>query len=165
MCPHATILIQPYGNFTKKEIEKVIPKLKEELDRWAYGAWTFEILDSKPFPTNRAIDILREQKKYKLKNDEVLMGLTHEDIKADVHNVKNYGIVGLAFLRGYVCVVSDKRLKDKSQIWKPMIHEFMHAFFASPHCPNDDPTCYMKDAKGKGNFGIQDKMCDSCKRW
>ena len=95
--------------------------------------------------------------------DTVIIGLTHGDICADVHNMKNYGIVGYSFVNRNVSVVSDKRLKDKRMIWKPVIHEFMHSFFGSPHCPNDDPKCFLKDAKGKGNFEIQEYLCHSCR--
>ena len=41
---------------------------------------------------------------------------------------------------------------------------FIHTFYGAKHCPNDDPTCFMKDAKGHGNFEIQDKLCDACKQ-
>ena len=92
----------------------------------------------------------------------VYIGITHEDICARVHGVQDYGIVGYSYSPGTVCVVSDKRLKDKSLVWKPVLHEFMHAFYGAKHCPNDDPTCYMKDAKGHGNFKIQDKLCGKC---
>jgi len=44
-----------------------------------------------------------------------------------------------------------------------ILHEFMHTYYGSKHCPNDDPTCFMKDAKGKGDFKVQDKLCNSCK--
>lgn len=93
-----------------------------------------------------------------------MIGLTHKDICADAHNVKDYGIVGMSFSPGNVCIVSDKRLSNKSDYWKPIIHEFIHAFYGAKHCPNDDPRCLMKDAKGKGTFRIQNYLCDSCKQ-
>jgi hypothetical protein len=40
----------------------------------------------------------------------------------------------------------------------------MHAFYGAKHCPKDDPKCFMVDAKGKGNFAIQDRLYDSCRR-
>ncbi len=81
-----------------------------------------------------------------------------------IHNTKNYGIMGLSYCPGNVCVVSDHRIKTKSMVWKLMLHEFCHAFYGAKHCPNDDPKCFMKDAKGKGNVEVQNWLCDSCKR-
>lgn len=176
-CPHALICIQPYDNFTKQEANKILPSLEKNFGEWLYGGWTFRILDPKPLPPEshvkvyggdryRASTILQSLQKNPQKEngiDVVYIGLTHKDICADVHHVENYGIIGLSFSPGNVCVVSDKRLKSKSIVWKPMLHEFMHAFFGAKHCPNDDPHCFMKDAKGKGNFEIQNKLCDSCR--
>ena len=40
----------------------------------------------------------------------------------------------------------------------------MHTFYGARHCPNDDPKCIMKDAKGHGNFAIQKYLCKDCVR-
>ena len=171
MCPHATIYIQPYDNFTEEEVNKLLPVIKDQFDYWLYGEWKFKILKPIPIPEKsfilnknryKAIDIIRTQSKNI--NDGVIIGLTHKDICADVHNIKNYGIVGLSYKPGNSCIVSDKRLKNKSIIWKPILHEFMHAFYGANHCPKDDPKCFMVDAKGKGNFAIENKLCDSCRQ-
>lgn len=165
--PHATIYLQPYEDFSEKEVEKLLPTL-EKYFNLNYGYWNFEIkkpinlpLESKQGKKYKSIIILNSEKKL-LKGNEIIIGLTHKDICTDAHNIKNYGIVGQSYCPGNVCIVSDKRLKDKSQIYKPILHEFMHAFYGSKHCPNDDPTCFMVDAKGKGNFSIQNKLCDKC---
>lgn len=171
-CPHATICLQPYEDFTKKEALKLVPKLEEEFGTWLYGGWNFEVLDPIPLPKEsfvsqrnryRVTPILNLQRK-NLKGDEIIIGLTHKDICADLHDTKDYGIIGMSRLHKQVCVVSDKRLKNKSDYWKPILHEFMHTFYGSPHCPEDDPNCFMKDAKGHANFGIQNKLCDSCRQ-
>lgn len=171
-CPGCTIYIQPYENFTIEEVNKIIPELKKQFDHWLYGEWIFKILDPVSLPKNsnltnynkyEAIKILNFQNR-KIKNNEVIIGLTHKDICKDIHNIKHYGIVGLSYSPGNVCIVSDKRLKDKSQIWKPILHEFIHAYYGEKHCPNNDPTCFMVDAKGKGNFAIQNKLCNSCNK-
>jgi predicted Zn-dependent protease len=170
-CPHALIYIQPYGSFTIKQVESFIPSLEENMNKYLYGGWTFKILDpiAIPFPTiidkkYKASGFLTYLKKLPLKENEVVIGVTHEDICTDIHGQKNYGIVGYSYRPGTVAVVSDKRLPVKSDIWKPVLHEFIHAFYGAKHCPNDDPTCFMVDAKGHGNFRIQNKLCDSCRQ-
>ena len=167
--PSATILIQPYGNFTKQEINKFISELQNNMDEFLYGEWNIKVLEPKQIPFSsvtsnkyKALDFLNYQKSNN-KFNEVTVGITHEDICKDLHGVKNYGIVGLSFCPGNNIIVSDKRLRHKEQLWKPIIHEFMHAFYGAKHCPKDDPTCFMVDAKGHGNFSIQNKLCDSCK--
>lgn len=165
--PHAIIYLQPYGNFSKEEVIKLLPVLKQHFEL-NYGFWHFEIknpinlpIEGKVGKKYKASSILNSERKL-LKGNEIIIGLTHEDICADIHNIKNYGIVGLSFLKRQVCVVSDKRLHDKTNLWKPILHEFMHTFYGSRHCPNDDPKCIMKDAKGHGNFSIQEYLCKDC---
>lgn len=169
--PECLIYLQPYEDFKVSEVEKILPDLEYNFGKWLYGAWTFKILEPIPLPKEsfvksknryKAAVVLGEQKKILKSYKEVIIGLTHKDICADVHNCKDYGIVGLSFKRQQVCIVSDKRLSNKSIVWKPILHEFMHTFCGADHCKNDDPTCFMKDAKGHGNFGIQDKLCESC---
>jgi predicted Zn-dependent protease len=170
-CPQGTIKLLPYDNFSKMEAERLLPKLQQEFDKWLDGYWKFEIMDPTHLPQSSYI---KERNRYKvtpilnyqstlLKGNEVIIGLTHKDICTSIHGVKDYGIVGISRLNRQVCVVSDKRLKDKSLYWKPILHEFIHTFYGANHCPNDDPRCFMKDAKGHGNFEIQNKLCDSCK--
>ena len=171
-CPQCVVYLLPYDNFSKKEAEKLIPKLKSEFDKWLYGHWEFRLLEPVALPKESWV---KEKNKYRVtpilnyqarlrKVDEVIIGLTHKDICTNIHGVQDYGIVGISRLLKGVCVVSDKRLKDKSWYWKPILHEFIHTFYGAKHCPNDDPTCFMKDAKGHGNFGIQNKLCKACSR-
>ena len=172
--PHCVICLQPYDNFTKQEANALIPTLKKNFEKWMDGEWTFIVLDPKPLPSDSYV---KSRNRYKAKNilDSleknprtengkaiVYMGLTHKDICADVHGVENYGIIGYSYSPGYTCVVSDKRVKYNSILWKPIMHEFIHAFYGAPHCKNDDKRCFMKDLKGKGNINIQDRLCDSC---
>lgn len=169
-CPQCVVNLLPYDNFSKKEAEKILPKLQKEFDKWLYGHWEFTLLEPVALPKGSWI---KEKNKYRVtpilnyqarlrKVDEVIIGLTHKDICTNIHGVQDYGIVGISRPLKGVCVVSDKRLKDKSRYWKPILHEFIHTFYGAKHCPNDDPTCFMKDAKGHGTFEIQDKLCDSC---
>ena len=167
---HCVIYLQPYDDFSKKEAEELMPILKEAFNKWLYGYWCFRVLE----PTNLPKDSwVKEKNKYRvspildsqskiIKGNVAIIGLTHKDICTNIHGVEDYGIVGMSRPLMNVCVVSDKRLKNKSLIWKPVLHEFFHTIYGAEHCSNDDPTCFMKDAKGHGNFEIQDKLCNSC---
>ena len=170
-CPQCDIKLLPYNDFTKQEAKNLLPKLQEAFDKWLYGLWKFEIMEPAKLPQNsfvkernryRVTPVLSYQSK-QIKGHEVIIGLTHKDICTNIHGKKNYGIVGISRLKKQVCLVSDKRLKDKTLYWKPILHEFIHTFYGAKHCPNDDPTCFMKDAKGKGDFKPQNKLCNSCK--
>ena len=171
-CPQSVIKLLPYDDFSIQEVERLMPILQQSFDKWLYGFWKFEIMHPAHLPQECYV---KERNRYfvtpvlnyqstLLKSNEVIIGLTHKDICTNIHGVKNYGIVGISRPLKQVCLVSDKRLKDKTLYWKPILHEFMHTFYGAKHCPNDDPTCFMKDAKGHGNFKIQDKLCDSCKK-
>ena len=170
--PQCVIVLQPYEDFSKKEVEKLLPKLQKAFGEWLYGYWEFKIANPIRLPQNsyvkernryRVTPILNYESK-QLTGYEVIIGLTHKDICTDIHGQKDYGIVGISRPLKQVSLVSDKRLKEKSLMWKPILHEFIHTFYGAKHCPNDDPTCFMKDAKGHGNFEIQDKLCDACKQ-
>jgi len=169
-CPQCTIYLLPYDNFTKKEAEKLLHKLQKEFDKWLYGHWEFMVLEPVTFPQGSYI---KSRNRYKvtpvlnyqlslIEGNEVIIGLTHKDICTNIHGVEDYGIVGMSRPLKQVCLVSDERLKNKSLIWKPILHEFIHTFYGAKHCPKDDPSCFMKDAKGHGNFEVQDKLCESC---
>ena len=59
--------------------------------------------------------------------------------------------------------ISDFRLKNKKRdFWKVVRHELSHSFFNLPHCPNDDPHCIVKDAKGHPDFSNKEHLCKSC---
>ena len=170
--PKVVIKLLPYNDYSKREAEKLLPKLQEAFEKWLGGDWEFKILEPATLPQN---SYLKVRNRYKvtpvlnyqstlLTDKEVIIGLTHKDICTNIHGVEDYGIVGMSRPLRQVCIVSDKRLKDKSIMWKPVLHEFIHTFYGAKHCPNNEPTCFMMDAKGHGNFEIQDKLCDICLR-
>lgn len=171
-CPQATIYLQPYGNYTKEEAMKLVPVLQEHFGYWIEGHWTFKVLEPKSLPKEgfvaeknkyKAISFLRDESK-DIEKYDVIIGLTHNDICADLHNQKDYGIIGLSYLGKRMSIVSDKRVRNKKQFWKPVLHEFIHAFFSKRHCEKGDPTCFMVDYKGKGNIARQNKLCEYCSR-
>ena len=97
-------------------------------------------------------------------SDYFIIGVTNKDIsKSNLHNKPNYGILGLSTYGGNVSVISTYRLKNKKELWKLAMHEFGHVYYSLRHCPNDDPSCIMADAKG-GNphFELKDTLCSTC---
>ncbi|MCH5226771.1 MAG: hypothetical protein J1F16_03005 [Muribaculaceae bacterium] len=96
-------------------------------------------------------------------SDYYIIGVTNKDISTPVHGKENYGILGLSTLGGNVSVISTYRLRNKKELWKLAMHEFGHGYYSLRHCPNDDPSCIMADAKG-GNphFELKDTLCSTC---
>ena len=172
--PECVIYLLPYNDFTQEETEKLLPVLKKKFGKMLYGYWDFRILPNKSLPNNsyiNAIDrykatsildyektLIKETSKW-----EMIIGLTHKDICMDIHGKKNYGIIGCSYRPGYICIVSDKRVKNKKDYWKPIMHEFIHAFYNEGHCPEDNNSCIMQEGKGKGDFSNKEILCNSCK--
>ena len=92
-----------------------------------------------------------------------IIGVTNKDISTPVHGKENYGILGLSTYGGKISVISTYRLKNKKDLWKLAMHEFGHGYYSLRHCPNDDPSCIMADAKGKNpHFELKDTLCSTC---
>ncbi|MBQ3364269.1 MAG: hypothetical protein IJG42_10005 [Muribaculaceae bacterium] len=113
----------------------------------------------------RASKILDLQQGMIKQPGDVVIGLTDKDISTSVHGYEDWGILGLSYLNKSNCVISTFRVKDKSQFWKVVLHEFGHGFVGLPHCPNNDSSCFMVDANGKPNLTPQRHFCDSCARY
>ena len=169
--PQCVIYLQPYENFTSEEASKLKPILQEKFGSFLYGHWEFEVLPNKKLPSStyvkeinryKATSILDYEKSL-IKGHEMIIGLTHKDICMDIHGKKNYGIIGCSFRPSQVCIVSDKRVKNKKDYWKPVMHEFIHAFYGAGHCPEDNDSCIMQDGKGKGDFSKKETLCNSCR--
>ena len=112
----------------------------------------------------RASKILDQQQGMIKQPGDVVIGLTNEDISTSIHGYNDWGILGLSYLNKSNCVISTFRVKDKSQFWKVVLHEFGHGFLGLPHCPNNDSSCFMVDAKGKPNLTPQRHFCETCSR-
>ena len=97
--------------------------------------------------------------------DNIYVGVTHRDIcMRNKNGVKDWGVLGCSISSNHACVVSDHRLKhNKSDLWKVAIHEFIHTYYAYPHCPKDSSQCLMKDAKGHADFRNKKDLCGFCK--
>ena len=172
-CPPESFVhidLQPLGDFTQKEANQ----LKEKLEKHLVPIYLseIEVLPQKDIPAsclykprNRywAGKILGFLKQQNQGSDFVTIGLTHRDISTSIHGQYNYGIMGLSFRPGDVCVVSTFRLKRKDDLWKVTTHEFLHSR-GLPHCKKDNPKCLMQDAHGKNTFYMKNGLCQDCQK-
>lgn len=111
----------------------------------------------------RADSIICNQNKYYKNGKVICICYTNDDIATTVHGVNNYGIIGLGFRPGKVCVISTHRIHF-DDAWKAGSHEILHNL-GLPHCKNDDPHCIMCDAKGKSpHFELKDDLCEECRK-
>lgn len=92
-------------------------------------------------------------------------------VKDKEHKREEWGIIGLGFRPGTVCVVSTLRLKKHvtenkvlERLEKTALHEVGHNLGLN-HC-NKTPLCIMNDEKG--NISTTDKeqvyLCPSCRK-
>jgi archaemetzincin len=106
-----------------------------------------------------------------------IIGITSKDISVTKYNpdgtIKSpksiygdWGVFGLAQLRGSICVISTFRLNPKhthfnNRLSKITIHEIGHNF-GLPHCSND--SCIMQDAAESISTidGVELYFCTKC---
>ena len=172
-CPHATIYLQPYDNFTQKEANKLKGELEKHWDELLGGAFEVVVLPNKQLPS----DFLGETKtKYRIDkiihslekdaaSDKNYIGLTHKDICRDQKNgVTDWGVLGSSIATSHACAISTYRLKNKKRdLWKLVTHEFIHTYYDYPHCHKDSTHCLMKDANGKADYSNKKSWCGYCK--
>lgn len=100
-----------------------------------------------------------------------VIGIASVDISTTKGDVYDWGIFGLGYMPGRVCVVSTFRLGRKKvgemlffeRLVKVVNHELGHNFGLN-HCPNQH--CLMEDAKGTiktvdGETGV---LCPACQK-
>jgi archaemetzincin len=171
--PHyTTIFLQPLDNFTQQEAMQLQEVLEQRFRKIFNEGFEFEILPNKKLSVDlmndsksryRADKIINSLKK-EASNHRIIIGLTHKDVSVPYKGKPDWGVLGLSIHGTYACVVSDFRLKNKKRdYWKVVTHEFTHTACNYSHCPNDDPTCIMKDAKGKADFANKVSFCKTCK--
>ena len=76
------------------------------------------------------------------KPNQIILGITGEDISTLKNGEPYYGVMGLGFRPGNACVASNFRLSNKGEFWKIAIHELGHNAGLT-HCPV--PTCFMRE--------------------
>lgn len=91
--------------------------------------------------------------------NEVVLAVTDHDISHTKGAVYDYGIMGLANRKGRACVASSKRLRNKANYPKIVIHELGHTAGLG-HCPN--PKCYMMAGNGGDNTALETGFCIKC---
>ena len=171
--PHCRMLIQPYGDFSSVRAHEVAEGLKKSLDTYVKDLAVTEVrvLPAKPLTEDlmneaktryRAGKILDKQASLMSRNDDVIIGLTDCDISTTAHGYADWGIMGMAEMGNSNCVISTFRVKDKTQFWKVVLHEFGHGFLGLDHCPNNDPQCFMVDCNGKPDLAKEKYLCDTC---
>jgi archaemetzincin len=82
-----------------------------------------------------------------------IIGITQKDISVTKGDIPDWGIFGLGFAPGRVCIVSTFRLKRGRttrtlflrRLEQVAVHELAHTF-GLLHCPS--PRCLMEDARG-----------------
>lgn len=169
-CP-PTICLQPYDNFTQQEAMKLKTELDTHLQEILNDSFIVKVLPNKPLTK----DLLNDAKtRYKgeriissLKDSpSTTIALTHKDISIEYNGKKDWGVLGVSFRRTppcNACAVSDYRLKNKKRdLWKVVVHEFIHTHYAYSHCPKDSTHCIMKDARGHADFSNKNGLCGYC---
>lgn len=146
-----TIYIQPLGDVKKLYIDSV----KSVINNF-YG-YKCVVLDKKDFTD----DILsRSRKRYdankileKYKSDKHTLVITEKDITHKKKNINEWGVLGLGFQPGKICIISTFRCKKNvsqyiaiERLKKVALHELGHNL-GLPHCEYD-PKCLMNNAKG-----------------
>lgn len=170
-CP-PTICLQPYDNYTQKEAKQLSNVLEKKFLELYGVEFEFEVLPNKKL----SADLMNDSKsryradkiidslKIEANDHRIMIGLTHKDVSVTYKGKPDWGVLGLNIHGTYACVVSDYRLKNKKRdYWKVVTHEFTHSAWNYSHCPNDDPTCIMKDAKGKADFSNKVGFCKTCR--
>jgi len=170
-CP-PTIFLQPYDNYTQEEAKQLSIMLEKECLELYGVEFEFDVLPNKKLSADlmnnsksryRADKIIDSLKK-EASDHRIMIGLTHKDVSVPYKGKPDWGVLGLSIHGTYACVVSDYRLKNKKRdFWKVVTHEFTHTACNYGHCPNDDPTCIMKDANGKADFANKVDFCKTCK--
>ena len=167
-----SVFLQPYDNFTQNEAKQLSKVLKKKF-QVLYGIeFEFHVLPNKKLSADfmnsdksryRADKIINSLKK-DANNQRIMIGLTHKDVSVPYKGKSDWGVLGLSIHGTYACVVSDYRLKNKKRdYWKVVTHEFTHTTFKYNHCPDDNPNCIMKDAKGKADFSNKIGFCMTCR--
>ena len=92
--------------------------------------------------------------------DEVIIGVTAQDISTTKDSHDDWGVMGLGNCPGHACVVSSHRVRNKNNFYKVIIHEMGHNM-GLPHC--NVKTCFMRDAEGHDTTDEETDFCEKCK--
>jgi len=162
------VLVIPGDNFTEKELVDLELNLRKYFLR-EFGVYLQMEVDPKVKlpktlmnPSRTRYNATKVVKHFQTNSKIIQVVLLKRDIFTYRNGNKEWGILGQSLLDGNTCVVSTYRLRNKSNLWKLVLHEYIHTYFKYYHCPNDDPKCFMKDAKGHANLDKQKYLCPEC---
>jgi archaemetzincin len=121
--------------------------------------------------SKKRYDALKILKNFK--SPKNILIITEKDIvhKNEERNIDEWGIIGLGFRPGTVCVVSTYRIKNNvtknkfnDRLLKVSLHEIGHNL-GIDHC-NNDSKCLMSAANGKVSRIDSEKfyICDKCRK-
>jgi archaemetzincin len=156
------IRILPLGHAPKALVDRTAEDLRKVFP-------DVRILPAEPMPVNAwyktnkrwRADTLIQWMGKRAAPGEVYLGITSNDISFEKKGVAlDFGIMGLGLERCHACVASNRRLKDKSQFPKIVIHELGHTA-GLPHCSS--PRCLMRSANGRDHTREIDAFCDKCR--
>ena len=172
-CPNVKVSLQPYADFTQKEALQLKRDLEKHLGMLiGEVGLQFEVLPNKPLAEELLNDAGTRYRADKIINSlaknangqHVIIALTHKDISVSYKDKIDWGVLGLSLIPKKACVVSTYRVKNRKDLWKVATHEFIHTCFEYQHCPDDNPKCIMKDAKGHANFSNKSTLCEKCSK-
>lgn len=157
------IVIQPLGNFEKDYSEKIL-KAIETINSNVVLRENINFPENSYYkPRNRyRADSIIKNLKNKIGKDSVIVGLSNRDISTTKNGIKDWGVMGLGYMPGKACVVSDFRVSVKNknqQFYKLVLHELGHTA-GLPHCAIK--TCLMRDAEGVNPLDEEKEFCSSC---
>lgn len=165
------IYLQPYNGFTHSEAVDVKDSLEVHFSEIMDRPFEIRILSDKTLPKDfrnhdksgfRADSIINFEKE--LCPDKCFMiGLMHEDLFYTNKNNEERGVYGLSSMYGNVSVISTFRPGKNEDLWKLILHEFLHSYYHLGHCEKDDPHCIMQEGHGLPRLNEKNDLCDDCK--
>lgn len=164
---HVVIDIQPMGNLTFLEAERISSILEEKFYKLLNLEAEIYVLPNRPlkkeYLNNKKTRYRADKIINSFKSDTYTIILLHNDISIPYRSHNDWGILGLNLQPSKICIASDYRLSNKKDFWKIIVHEFIHSYYNYKHCPYNNVNCIMKDANGKANFSNKNSLCKKCK--
>ena len=165
-----SIYIQPFEGFPQSNTNIIEKKLKQ-----IYSG-SIIVNNAIPLPKNAkkqnrnryCADTLIRYLGTLIKKDDLIIGLTKNDISTTKDKNSDWGIFGLGYKPGKSCVVSTFKLKGNNKLeklFKLVIHELGHnqglALTKNDHCT--EKTCFMRAANGRDHLDELKMFCPKCK--
>jgi archaemetzincin len=176
-----SIGIQPFGSVEEEDIEVLYNTISLVFDATVHVLPSVSLPESafihEKSPRYRGDSLVLHLIRIKPDTINYIIGITTKDIsvtkydhdgtiKSPQSKYSDWGVFGLAQLRGSSCLVSTFRLNPKhphfhNRLSKITIHELGHNF-GLPHCPND--SCIMQDAAESIHTidGVELYLCSKC---